>query len=82
MMTYDLLTQKQAGVSWSKNLQKYAKCLNNEKREELGWTSAFEVYFGRKSNELLQCGKSIEKDREPVVQPCLHRLREIIKDNE
>ena len=32
-ITYGLLTQKQAGVNWSKNLQKYAKCLNNEKRE-------------------------------------------------
>ena len=32
----------------------------------LGLRSAFEAYFGRKSNELLQCGKSIEKDRKPV----------------
>ena len=28
------------GVSWLKNLQKYSKSLNNEKREELGWKSA------------------------------------------
>ena len=27
--------------------------LNNEKREELGWESPFEIYFGRKSNELV-----------------------------
>ena len=80
-ITYDLLAQKQAGVNWSKNLQKYAKCPKNENREELGWRSAFEVYIGRKSNELLQCGKSIEKDREPVVQPCLHPSSEIISDN-
>ena len=33
-ITYDLFTQKQAGVNWSENLQKYAKCLNNEKREK------------------------------------------------
>ena len=64
-----------------KNLQKYAKCLN-EKREELCWRSAFEVYFGRKSNKLLQCGKSIEKDREPVVQPCLNPSSEINSHNE
>ena len=58
-MIYDLLTQKQAGFKWSKNLQTYAECFNNKKIEELGWRSAFEVYFGRKSNDLLQCGKSI-----------------------
>ena len=47
----------------------------------LGLRSAFEVYFGRKSNELLQCGESIEKDRKPV-QACLHLLSEIISDKE
>lgn len=48
------------GINWVKNLSEYAKCLNNEKREELGWRSPFEVYYGRKSNELLKCG--IPKD--------------------
>ena len=47
----------------------------------LGLRSAFEVYFGRKSNELLQCGKSMEKDRKPV-QACLHPLSQIISDKE
>ena len=46
-IAYDLIPQKQAGVNWSKNLKKYAKCSKNEKRKELGWRSAFEVYFGR-----------------------------------
>ena len=46
-----------------------------------GLRSAFEVYFGRKSNELLQCRKSIEKDRKPI-QACLHPLSEIISDKE
>ena len=32
------------------------KCFNNKKREELGWQSPFEVYFGRQSNELVRCG--------------------------
>ena len=32
------------------------KALNNEKREELAWKSPLEIYFGRKSNELLKCG--------------------------
>ena len=36
------------------------KCLNNEKKEELGWKSSFEIYYGRKSNELLNDGKSSE----------------------
>lgn len=52
-ITYDLRTQKQARVLWSKNLQNYAKCLNNEKVDELGWKPAFQVYFRRKSNKLL-----------------------------
>ena len=81
-ITYDLLTQELAAVNWSKNLQKYAKCLNNEKREKLGWRSAFEVHFVRKSSELLQCRKSTEKDREPVIQPYLHASSEIISDKE
>ena len=33
------------------------KCLNNEKREELGWKSPFEVNFGRKHNELVKCAR-------------------------
>ena len=61
---------------------KHTKCLNNERRKELGWRSAFEKYYGRKSNELLQCGKSIEKDRKPIFQLCLHLSSEIISDNE
>ena len=34
------------------------KCLNNEIKEELGWKSHFEIYYGRKSNELLNDRKS------------------------
>ena len=29
------------------------KSCNQEKREELGWKGAFEIYYGRKPNELL-----------------------------
>ena len=32
------------------------KCLSNEKREELGWQSPFEVYFGRETNKVVCCG--------------------------
>ena len=47
----------------------------------LGLRSAFEVYFGRKSNELLQSEKSIEKHRKSV-QACLHPSSQIISDKE
>ena len=32
------------------------KCVNNEKREELGQQPPFKVYFQRKSNEFDHCG--------------------------
>ena len=51
---YDLVRQKNTGVNWVENLRCYQRCLNNNKREELGWKSAFEVYYGRKSNELVK----------------------------
>ena len=35
------------------------KCLNNEKKGELGWKSPFQIYYGRKSNESLNDGKSV-----------------------
>ena len=57
---YDLIQQKKTGVNWVKSLPDYMKCLNNEKKEELGWKSPFEIYYGRKSNELLNDGKSSE----------------------
>ena len=36
------------------------KCLDNEKKEELGWENPFEICYGRKSSELLNDGKSSE----------------------
>ena len=36
------------------------KCLSNEKKEELGLKSPFEICYARKSNELLNEGKSSE----------------------
>ena len=36
------------------------KCLNNEKKEELGWKSPFEICYERKSSELLNDRKSSE----------------------
>ena len=36
---YDMLRHKKTGINWVKHLPEYMKCLNNEKREELGWKS-------------------------------------------
>ena len=47
-ITYDFMTQKTFGVNWAKNLPEYMKCLNNEKREALGWKNPFEIYFSGK----------------------------------
>lgn len=38
------------------------KCYNHEKREELDWKSAFEIYHGRKPNELLNDWESQDND--------------------
>ena len=60
---YDLIKQKKTGVNWVKCLPKYMKCLNQEKREELGWQSTFKIYFGRKANEL----KNEEKNHDKTI---------------
>ena len=46
----------------------YSECLNNDKREELGWRSAFELYYRRKSNELVKCGVPVNREKEFKVQ--------------
>lgn len=58
---YDLMKQKKTGVNWVKSLPEYMKCLNHDKREELSWKSAFEIYFGRKANELVTEGEKKDK---------------------
>ena len=55
-IAFDMLSQKGTGTNWVKNLPNYMKCVNNEKREALGWQSPFEIYFGWKNNELVKCG--------------------------
>ena len=47
-----------------KNLSEYVKYLNNDKRQKLGWRSAFEVDYGRKSNELVKCGIPVNRENE------------------
>lgn len=54
---YDLIKKKKTRANWVKCLPKYIKCLNQEKRGELGWNSDFEIYFGRKANKLKNEGK-------------------------
>ena len=51
-----MMKKRKYGINWAKQLPDYAKCLNNEKREKLGWKSPFEIYYGRKSNELVNAG--------------------------
>lgn len=57
---YDMMKKRKHGVNWVKELPEYANCLNNEKREELGWKSPFEIYYGRKSNELINAGINLD----------------------
>ena len=54
-----MIKMKKNGVNktfqpWVKNLPIYTKCLNNGKREELGWKNPYQVYYGRKNNEILK----------------------------
>ena len=38
------------------------KCLNNDKREELGWKTSFQVYYGRENNETLRASLPINEE--------------------
>ena len=63
-----MVTQTRSGSNWVKSLPNYMKCLNNEKREELGWQSPSEVYSGRTSNELVRCGMPENRGYQEVRQ--------------
>ena len=45
-----ILAMERKGINWAKNLPRYCRVLNEEKKEELGCLSPFEVHYGRKSN--------------------------------
>ena len=47
---YDLTNLGKKGVNWVSNLGSYNRILNKESKEELGWKSPFEIYFGRKGS--------------------------------
>ena len=51
-----MVKKRKHGINWAKQLPDYAKCLTNEKREEFGWKNPFEIYFRRKSSELVNAG--------------------------
>ena len=76
------MKQGRKGVNWVKNLLEYSKCLNNDKREELGWRFAFEVYYGRKSNEMVKCGVPVNREKEfnvqKVIQPSENLTRKSV----
>ena len=59
-ISFDMLSHTRTGTNWVRNLPKYMSCVNNEKREALGWQSPFEIYFGRKNNNLVNCGLPID----------------------
>ena len=51
---YNLVSLGKKGVNWAANLEDYNRILNEECKEELGWRSPFEIYYGRKSNQLVK----------------------------
>ena len=42
-ISFDMVTQIRSVTNWIKNLPNYMKCLNNKKREDVGWLSPVEV---------------------------------------
>ena len=72
------MKQGRKGVNWVKNLLEYSKCLNNAKREELGWRSAFEVCYGRKLSELVKCGNPVNREKELNVQKVIQISENLI----
>ena len=51
---YYLVSVGKKGVNWAANLEDNNQILNEECKEELGWRSPFEIYYGRKSNQLVK----------------------------
>ena len=76
-INYDLVKQSRKGVNSVKNLLEYSKCLNNDKREELSWRSVFEVYYGRKPNELVKFGVSVNREKEFNLQKVIQALENL-----
>ena len=68
------------GVNWVKNLPSYATILNEGAREELGWKSRFEIYYGKKSNAILnEQTESLSNDEMQVTKTMLPNKKDVAK---
>ena len=47
---YEMVHLKLKGVNWVEDIPNYMRVLNELAREDLGWCSPFEIYYGRISN--------------------------------
>ena len=52
---------KNKGFNWVEKLLNYIRVLNQLAREQLGWESPFEVYYGRKSNFVVKASYNTNK---------------------
>ena len=52
-IAFDFGHLRKSGVNWAKQLKEYQKLQNEESMEALGNKSPFEVFYGRKSNAVL-----------------------------
>ena len=60
---YDIVSLGKKEVNWAANLEDYNRILNEECKEELGWRSPFEIYYGRKSYQLVKASlKCVDSD--------------------
>ena len=65
---YDLVTLGKKRVNWAANLDDYNRILKNECKEELGWKTPFEIYYGRKSNLLVKASlECVDSDGNDVI---------------
>ena len=63
------------GVNWAKSLPYYARILNEDAREELGWKIPYEIYYGRKSN-VLRHANNDEVDFEPTIEDIEYKIND------
>ena len=74
-MCHDIIQMGRIRVNWAKRLPDYARILNKDAREELGWKSPFETYYGRKLNVLRQANDD-EVDFEPTVEDIEYEIND------
>ena len=77
---FDMVKMNSKGVNWVKNLPRYATILNEDAREELGWKSPFEIYYGRKLNAILnEQTQSLSNNETQVTKTRLPNKKDIAK---